>query len=117
MISMKSARSARQILATVVLLSLGGACVANANAATPRSDVPTVVVKYGDLNVATDAGAKALYRRIVLAARAVCPDADVRDFGVRTASMACQNAAISRAIASVPSAPLAAIFAARDSHS
>jgi UrcA family protein len=84
-----------------------------AAAAAPADDVPTVVVRYGDLDLSTPEGAQTLYKRISSAARQVCPAGDPRtlvrfDYGRR-----CRAAAIARAVSSVHSSQLAALHAER----
>jgi UrcA family protein len=37
-------------------------------------EIPSVTVNYADLNLATEAGSRALYGRLVVAARQVCPE-------------------------------------------
>ena len=59
------------ILAAAVTVTL----MAPSAHASATDDTRTITVRYEDLNIATDAGAKALYRRISAAARAVCSTA------------------------------------------
>jgi len=44
--------------------------------ATPAGDVESQTVPYGDLNLSSEAGVAALYRRIQVAARNVCGNAN-----------------------------------------
>ena len=73
---------------------------------------PTVHVRYDDLNLQTDAGTQALYRRITKAARTVCPDPDSRELAVRIESEHCQATAIAKAVNDVNSPKLAQLYAA-----
>src|SRR5579862_9346448 len=66
----------------------------SAHAGTFSDAAPQVTVPYGDLNLTTDAGTIALYRRIAAAAREVCPDKYSRDLSVVAASHACRAEAI-----------------------
>jgi len=76
--------------------------------------VPTVAVKYGDLNVATERGARILLGRIRLAADEVCPAAaDIRDLNRVAARNRCMRQAIERAVQQVGSSRLAAVFSAQ----
>jgi UrcA family protein len=84
-----------------------------AQAATPADEAPSVVVRYGDLNLATEAGTNALYSRIVAAARQVCPQADQKDLTAFHLSKVCQANAIARAVQEVHSPQLAAAYTAR----
>ena len=82
-----------------------------ADAATQPSDLPSMVVRYADLNITTEQGARSLYRRIVVAAQSVCPSADIRDLGRFAESRSCQEQAIARAVQAVSSPRLAAVYA------
>lgn len=84
--------------------------------AAPVDDVPTVAVRYDDLNLATAAGANTLYHRISSAARKVCPDPFSRDLLVVAASERCQAQAIAQAVREVNSPQLAMVHASRTSH-
>jgi UrcA family protein len=84
-----------------------------AGAATPDSDVPTVVVKYSDLTLETDGGVNQLYRRIVSAAKQVCPDYPLHDLGAQRQVEVCRSQAIARAVRQIDNARLAALYATR----
>lgn len=73
--------------------------------AEPKS----VLVSYADLNLASDAGASILSKRIVLAARDVCEIEDSRELALAHATNTCRN----RAIAGAQPQYFAAISAAR----
>jgi UrcA family protein len=102
----------RASLLVACVLAIGSSM---ANAA-PALDVPSVTVKYSDLNLATDDGAHQLYKRISAAARVVCPDVDLRDLGAFASSKTCQSEAIARAVRDVRSPRLAAVYDARTHH-
>lgn len=101
-------RSAASLLALTACAGI----VTTASAATPAVDAPTATVRYGDLNLSTDVGAKMLYSRISMAARQVCPSTDSRELAQLSAARACQRAAIERAVHSVNNPRLAAALAA-----
>jgi UrcA family protein len=82
-----------------------------AGAATPGDDVPAAVVKYSDLSLATQDGVNHLYRRIMSAARQVCPDAPIRDLGAVRRADQCRNEAVARAIRQIDNPQLAALHA------
>jgi UrcA family protein len=82
-----------------------------AEAATQSADVPSMVVRYADLDITTEQGAHTLYRRIVAAAQYVCPRADIRDLGRFAESRSCQAQATARAVQAVSSPRLAAVYA------
>lgn len=83
------------------------------NAVSLGDDVPATVVRYQDLNLATDTGARVLLQRIRFAADAVCPAVDNRDLGRFMAHKRCVELAVSRAVEQVGSARLAAVYSAR----
>ena len=87
-----------------------------AQAAAPPDDVPTVVVRYGDLDLSTQEGVQTLYKRISSAARQVCPSADPRMLASLDYSHACRAAAVARAVSQVHSSQLAALHAERVKH-
>jgi UrcA family protein len=84
-----------------------------AHAVTITDGVPSVTVKYSDLNLSTDEGATRLYTRIRGAAREVCPDTNPRDLKTFADSKACQSAAIARAVREIQSPRLAAVYSTR----
>jgi UrcA family protein len=91
--------------------------VATTSFAAPHSnDPPTVTIRYDDLNLSTSAGANALYHRISVAARQVCPDVYSRDLGSVAAGERCQATAIAKAVHELNNPQLALIYAAHVSH-
>jgi UrcA family protein len=84
----------------------------SAAAAAPGADVPSRVVRYGDLNLATEQGVKELYRRIAFVAKQVCPDGESRSLESISRARVCQHEAIERAVRQVHNERLAAAFAA-----
>jgi UrcA family protein len=110
-IQSKSPAAQRVALAIVALGILSGA-TSLAAAATPTSDLAAVVVRYADLDLTTEQGARTLYRRIVGAAETVCPRADIRDLGRSAQARSCREQAIAHAVQYVSSSQLAAVYAA-----
>ena len=104
--------------ALLVGCSLVGA-LGVAQAATPSDSltlgdgVPTAVVNYGDLNLATAAGARTLYQRLSVAAQEVCPIQDARSLAQVAHSHTCRAEAVARAVRQVNSPQLAALHADR----
>jgi UrcA family protein len=86
-------------------------------AVTPVAQPPTVVIKYGDLDLSQEQGVRILYRRISAAAQAVCVPLVSGDLMSLARSRVCQQEAIERAVRQVPSARLAAMYAAYASKS
>ena len=64
-------------------------------------DAQSVVVKYGDLNLNTGAGVKALHVRLRKAARKVCSPFDGRDLSQNLSYGSCVADAVTRAVADV----------------
>ena len=75
---------------------------------------PTVIVKYGDLNVSTVLGATALYGRIRSAAETVCGQFDNRDLAFQARKSTCINRAIASAVTQVNAPALFVVYQARN---
>jgi len=72
--------------------------------------VPSVVVKYGDLNLGSPAGAKLLLKRIEAAANAACGgQPDIRELDKLANFKACRSSAVTRAVRAVNSPMLTAM--------
>ena len=94
--------------------TLGVAQAATPNDSVTLSDrVPTAVVNYGDLNLATEDGARTLYHRLTVAAQTVCPIQDARSLAQAALSHTCRAEAVARAVHQVNSPQLAALSAER----
>jgi UrcA family protein len=103
------------VISKFTLAVVGVVASVGSFAATPGVDAPSVAVRYDDLNLSTTAGVDALYRRISVAARDVCPDIHSRDIHAVLAARHCQSAAISKAVSEVNNPSLAMLHAARPS--
>lgn len=93
------------------LALLAGLCTAaplyaGAVAATPTQ---SVTVHFGDLNLQSDAGIRALYSRIQAATRVVCSPEPAGDRLAMLQFKACRSEALSNAVAQVGSPALAAL--------
>jgi len=99
----------RASAALTACLIVGGSATAYA---APADPAPSVQVKYGDLNLASDQGARALYERIVWAAHRVCAVSDIRILAEVAAGRVCQAQAIAHAVRDVNSPQLAAVYSA-----
>jgi UrcA family protein len=91
---------------SAALLTVSGIAAASP---TPIDEQPSTVVKYGDLDLSTQAGISTLYRRLSAAARQVCPLGDIRDLGEFSRSRACQTEAVNRALRVVGGPALALV--------
>jgi UrcA family protein len=105
----------RGLIVTVILsaLSTGFATIC---AAADTTDVPRVVVKFGDLSLSSPQGAHKLYSRLAAAAHEVCKSfaVDDRDLGARTRANACLQRAIADAVTKVGQPELFAIYNAKN---
>jgi UrcA family protein len=97
--------------AIALAASLAAVSAGTALAAPAAEDAPSTTVRYGDLNLATEKGARILFQRISNAAKQVCPDADYRDLSSQVRARTCQKEAVERAVREVKSPHLAALFA------
>jgi UrcA family protein len=83
------------------------AALALSSLATAGSrDVNAVTVKYGDLNLNSQAGIASLHKRIRNAAESVCNQLETRILGLRGAYDACVSEAVASGVASVGNANL-----------
>jgi UrcA family protein len=101
-------------LATKMLLAgvAGLALASAAGAATSLSDAPELVVRYSDLNLATDSGTRALYRRLTQAAEQVCPAEPSNTHMKNERTEKCRQEALSAAVSKIHNQRLAALHAA-----
>jgi UrcA family protein len=84
-----------------------------ANAAQSEAQAPAVSISYADLNLATEQGTVALYRRIVSAAHRVCDTNTGPNARLAARAQHCVNEAVARAVHDVQSPKLAELQAAR----
>lgn len=100
-----TALGAAAALASVALL--GSPAVANAS--EPAVEAPQLTVYYSFRDLSTERGTRALYLRIVSAARGVCPSYDSRDLDAFSYSRECQRRAVARAVRQIGNSHLAAV--------
>ena len=109
-----AARAAAAVLALGLTIAFAPVARADADAA---ADVPKLEVSYTDLDIATEQGARALYRRISTAARQVCPRGEGSIVPkLNDISRTCIRDAIARAVREVNSPRLAEVEAALGRH-
>jgi UrcA family protein len=82
------------------LLPLIALAVSGVATAAPR-DTTSVVVRFGDLNLNTQAGVARLHKRIRNAAESVCGPIDTRILELRDAFDACVKDTMSNGVAAV----------------
>jgi len=107
-----SIRSPRSLIAAATLSALISSFSAVSNAAD-AGDVPTAVVKYADLDIATSHGAAALYNRIRGASEGLCSPYDRGDAAVKLLWKQCVQHAIEGAVTKVDQPALSAVYAAK----
>ena len=86
-------------------IALALVTVATVSAASSLDSPPQRIVKFGDVNLATESGVAVLYSRIRSAAREVCEPGNVWNIGALLASKECTDRAIERAVEDI-NAPL-----------
>lgn len=98
------------LAATVGITLVASTAIA---APTPANRAPSTSVTYSTANLATDRGVRALYERIIEAAKAVCPTYEEHAAGLGRflASKSCQRKAVARALRQIDNPRLTAIAA------
>ena len=98
---------------TIPVLCLAAAATLSCAApvlAQTSDTVPSVSVKYSDLNIGSRPGARVLLKRIAAAANTVCGGApDIRQLSQLASFEACRRFAVARAVAAVDSPMLTAM--------
>jgi UrcA family protein len=105
--TVKSNRVVVGRIAVLVGCLLAGSVGAAQAASTDA--VPTIVVRYGDLDLSTTEGARVLYQRISVAAHQVCPYENSRSLLQVGKNRACREAAIEHAVEAVNNPQLVAM--------
>jgi len=88
------------VAAAFALTSVAGASTRS------EGDVPSTVVRYGDLSLNTRAGVARLHARIHAAARLVCGSIDSRVLGLREQFDLCVSDAVGQSVAAIGNANL-----------
>jgi UrcA family protein len=91
----------KALLTASALGMLASGIAASAMAGDVVTSGNQVAVKYGDLDLQSASGMKALKYRLVDAARSVCPDDSARDLDTRIAGKRCIRRAVSEATVAV----------------
>jgi UrcA family protein len=108
----------RLALKILLLGGFAGVAAAGAAGASPASsDVPALAVRFNPDMLATDSGARALYRRLARAAEQVCPPQPTQTHLVPAALVKCREQAIADAVNKIHNERLAAVHAAASSKS
>jgi UrcA family protein len=93
------------------MTALAGAAMLGSPPAASAAQPSETTVYYNLLDLTTDQGTRALYRRIVNAAETVCAPESSLHPAESAASKECQRQAIASAVAQVGNARLAAMYA------
>ena len=108
-----SGRIARIVLAAIVATAVG-VPASFAQVPVKDRDPPSVAVEYSDLNLATLEGSRALYHRLVYAARKVCPEVGYpTELRQNREAQRCITATVERAVKQVKNPQLAQVAAAQ----
>ena len=99
------------LFASAFVLTMSSLPAAASDAMATKSQV----VRFGDLNLANDEGARTLYGRITLAARRVCAGADEGLFG-KSEYRKCIKKAVDDAVAQVDRPTLYVVHQSGKSH-
>lgn len=102
-------RSLYGLIAASSVLLIG----AQVTAARAADDAPTVVLHYNNQDLASDAGAQRLLRRIEVAAHGVCFDQDLQPLPMHQAARRCYLAAVAHAVDAVKAPRVKAAYAAK----
>jgi UrcA family protein len=86
--------------ATTMMMSALALGLQSAYAAAP-ADVPSVVVRFADLDLSRSEGAKVLYQRLNSAAETVCAPYDAGEIARHRNFTACVRTAVATAVAKV----------------
>jgi UrcA family protein len=80
-----------------------------------EGEVRSVTVKYADLNLGTEAGSRALYDRLVVAARQVCPAeaATLMEINQNLEAQRCVDGAVERAVKEIRNPKFAEVATSR----
>jgi UrcA family protein len=93
------------------------AALALSSVATAGTTVDnSVVVKYGDLNLNSQAGIARLHKRISNAAESVCDQLEIRTLDLRGAYDKCVDVAVANGVAAVDNASLSQFHASKGKH-
>jgi UrcA family protein len=84
-----------------------------ANATSPQDDIPSVVVRFADLDLTHSDGVAVLYRRLKSAADTVCAAPNSRDLGRQMRYKACWQSALGAAVSKVDRPALTAYYRAQ----
>ena len=97
-------------LAMILCGVVGAAGIGAVSAATPDEESSSIAVKYHAQELATEAGARVLYRKLVRAAEEVCPPNSASPLMLSPAVAKCRAQSIARAVFKVNNPSLMAVY-------
>jgi len=101
-------------IAVAIFATAIGIPASHAQVVSIESDVPTVSVKYSDLNLATEHGSRVLYNRLETAAQRVCPRVGyVTELRRNRDARDCITASVERAAKQIQSPKFAEVAASK----
>ena len=108
-------RSAGVVFASLAMMAAGAACADHpVRQASVAGEQLSVTVRYGDLDLGGDEGARVLYSRLRAAANQVCDPLDSRDLYLQAARRACYRNALDNAVLRLGNARVAALHSGDD---
>jgi UrcA family protein len=121
---MNSIESTRQIrvvrpkitLAMILCGVVGAAGIGAVSAATPDDESLSVAVKYDPQSLSTQDGARALYRKLVRAAKEVCPTNSASPLVPSAAVAECRAQSVARAVFKINNPSLVAVYNTNTKH-
>jgi UrcA family protein len=102
-------RAMRFAVGTAAIIAALGTPAAHAAA----DAAPTIVVRYGELNLESDSGSQALLRRLSAAAHRVCGHGNTRELRLIVIEQNCFREAVSRAVLAVRNERLTTLYRAQ----
>jgi len=112
--SIRRVTVSRPAIALMILCGVAGATAAGAATVSDTSrqdDVLRIVVRYDADSLATDGGARKLYRRLVNAAEQACPAQFTGSRLLSHAVQLCREQSVARAVQQIDNVHLAAVHA------
>jgi UrcA family protein len=100
--------------ALVITTGMAAGFASNAEAAGKGIATRSVAVRYGDLDLRHEAGVRALYQRLRMAAKQACGTLDTRHLAAHAAWQDCRNAALADAVERLGNERVAALHRAND---
>ena len=101
-----------RLLATIALFLCAAACLPSFAGDRPSNEKPSTTVKFGDLDLNTDAGRRELLTRLEQGAERVCRKEALAFVAVPHLYSVCYRATLAAAVDKIPHAQLSALFAA-----